>query len=312
MVNRRWVILIKAAIAVAGAALCARLISSVGWSVVGASLREHAGALAILTLSYTVFHLVRTWALMICIPQRTRFREVFGIRLAGEAFAYLAVGSILGDTIKVAVGRHRIPVIESATGVFAEKIIYHLAGAGFIIGGLLAAVFRFGTSRALMVGLPVMLLLFTSLMFLLSSGLKPITWLLRPIRVRRPKLREAILRVEESLFRFRKDHPGKFFLVFAIDLFSFFFSAAQVYYLLLVFGYAPDLWDLWYFQSIIQITNTAGMIVPANLGIFEATNLFLARQLHYGNEIGILLGLYVRLRSIFWAVFGYLWFLFLL
>lgn len=312
MTGRRLLIAVKVVVASLGAALCVRLIASVGWDLVGKSLRNHAGALAIITITYVLFHLVRTWALMICIPQRTRFRDVFGIRLAGEAIAYIAVGSILGDTIKVALGRHRISVVESATGVFAEKIIYHLAGAGFIIGGLLAAVIRFGTSRALLYGLVIMLALFTGLLFLLSSGLKPVTWILRPIRVRRPKLREAILRVEESLFRFRKDHPGRFLLVFALDVFSYFFSAAQVYYLLWMFGFAPDVLDLWYFQSVIQITNTAGMIVPANLGVFEATNLFLARQLHYGDPVGILLGLFVRLRSIFWALLGYLWFLFLL
>lgn len=312
MVDRRLLILVKVIVASAGVVLCLRLIASVGWSLVGRNLHDHAGALAIITVSYTLFHLVRTWALMICIPRRTRFWDVFGIRLAGEAIAYIAVGSILGDTIKVALGRRHIPVVEGATGVFAEKIIYHLAGAGFIIGGLFAAVVRFGTSKALVYGLAVMLGLFAGLLFLLSSGLKPVTWLLRPIRVRRPKLREAILRIEESLFRFRKDHPGRFLLVFVLDGFSYFFSAAQVYYLLWIFGFTPDILDLWYFQSVIQITNTAGMIIPANLGIFEATNLFLARQLHYGDPMGVLLGLFVRLRSIFWAIAGYLWFMFLL
>lgn len=312
IVDRRLFILLKVMVAFAGAALCLRLIASVGWNLVGKSLHDHAGALAIITASYALFHLVRTWALMICIPSRTRFWSVFGMRLAGEAIAYIAVGSILGDTIKVALGRRRIPVVEGATGVFAEKIIYHLAGAGFIIGGLFAAVIRFGTSRALLYGLGVMLGLFAGLLFLLSSGLKPVTWLIRPIRVRRPKLREAILQVEERLFRFRKDHPGKFLLVFLLDAFSYFFSAVQVYYLLWIFGFAPDVLDLWYFQSVIQITNTAGMIIPANLGIFEATNLFLARQLHYGDPVGVLLGLFVRLRSIFWALLGYLWFLLLL
>lgn len=310
--SKQFFIFLKVAIAAAGAYLCVRLIGSVGWMEVARTLREQTAALAFIILSYAIFHIVRTWALMICIPIPTRFRDIFAIRLAGEAIAYVAVGSILGDTIKVAIGRRHVPVVEGATGVFAEKIIYHLSGIAFVIIGLAIAVWRFGSNRYLLYGLFLMLVLFLAIFLLLSSGAKPITRLLKPIKVRRPKLREAILRTEDSLFQFRKNHPGKFALVFCLDLFSYIFSAAQVYYLLVALNLNPNVWDLWYFQSVIQITNSAGMVIPANLGIFEATNLFLARQLHYGDSIGILLSLFIRIRSIFWALAGYLWFLFLL
>src|SRR5437016_13947826 len=149
----RAFVLLKISIALAGGFLCARLLADVGWAPIREVFQQHGSAVIILISTYVIFHLVRTWTLAICIPVSTRFWELFGIRLAGEAIAYVAVGSILGDAAKVAVGRHRIPVVEGATGVFAEKIIYHLAGAGFIIGGLMIAVVRFGLSTLLFYGI---------------------------------------------------------------------------------------------------------------------------------------------------------------
>ena len=302
----RWVI------ALAGAALCIHLILATGWPAIAGALQNHWIFLLAMTAVYTAYHVLRTWTLQICIPHTARFRDLFGIRLAGEAVAYIAVGSVLGDALKVALGRGRIPVVESATGVFAEKLIYHLSGAAFIIGGLLVAVFRFGVNPALVFAIAMLSVLFLAVVILMSSGAQPLARLLRHVRVRRPRLREAILKTEQSLFQFNREHPREFLAVFALDLLSYFYSVGEVYVILRCLGLHPSAIDLWYYQSVVKVMSTGMIVVPANLGIFEATNVYLSRQLAFGQEAGMITALFVRIRATAWSVIGYLWFLWLL
>lgn len=299
-------------IAAAGAVLCVHLVLVTGWRPIAEALRSHWLFLLAITVVYTAYHLLRTWTLQLCIPHGTRFGELFGIRLAGEAIAYIAIGSVLGDALKVALGRGRIPVVESATGVFAEKLIYHLSGAAFIIGGLLVAVFKFGASPVLVYSISLLSVLFAATVVLMSSGLQPLARLLRHIRVRRPKLREAILKTEQALFQFCREHPRAFLATFALDLLSYFYSVAEVLVIFRVIGVHASFPDLWYYQSVVKAMNAGMLVVPANLGIFEATNVFLSRQLAFGQEAGMIAALFVRIRATAWSIIGYLWFLWLL
>jgi hypothetical protein len=303
---------VKAAAAAGGAYLCFRLVVSAGWREILDAFASHGGALAILTLVYTLYHILRTITLRICTPHPVKFAYLFVVRLAGEAIAYVAVGSILGDALKVVLGRKRIPVVEGATGVFAEKLIYHLSGAGFIIGGLLVAVIHFGAHPVFLGALAAMALLFLGFLSLLSSGARPIARILSKIKERNPALRKAILRTEESLFQFRKERPREFLQAFVLNWISYFYSVGEVFFILYLLRIPCSFWDLWYYQAIVKIMSAASMVVPANLGVFEATNVFLAEQMQFGNQAGMIVALFIRIRAILWSLIGYLCFLFLM
>lgn len=298
--------------AIGGTALCVHLVLSIGLQEIIRALGNHWLFLLLMTVVYTSYHLLRTCTLRICIPHPTRFGEVFGIRLAGEAVAYIAIGSVLGDTLKVALGRGRIPVVESATGVFAEKLIYHLSGAAFIIGGLLVAVIKFGAGPLLVGSILALSLLFAATVILMSSGAQPLARILRHARVRKPGLRDAALKTEQALFLFCRDHPREFLLAFLLDLLSYFYSIGEVLAILFLLNVHAVFLDLWYYQSVVKFMNTGMMVVPANLGIFEATNVYLARQLAFGAQAGIVTALFIRIRATLWSFIGYIWFLVLL
>jgi hypothetical protein len=304
--------IIKVIAAVFGGWLMIRVIRGIGWQQVSETFREHYYLLILITVAYTTYHVLRTYTLRVCIPHSSHFGSIFGIRLAGEAISYIAIGSVVGDTLKVALARKTIPVVEGATGVFAEKLIYHLAGSGFIIAGLFLAVLRFGAHPFLVYLLFAMVLVFSVLLFLLSSGRKPIARILRNVRVRKPRLREAVLRTEERLFQFRAHYPAQFAIALAVNFLTYMYSTTELMVILRVLGLQPSFWDIWYYEAVIKIANMANVIVPGNLGIFELTNTYLARQLAMGEHAGIMVALFIRTRAIMWAVIGYLWFLFLL
>jgi len=304
--------LFKIIVATAGVVLSVRLIRTVGWEQIRDAFQQHATALVLMTVVYLLYHLLRTWTLQICIPYPIRFRSLFPIRLAGEAVAYLAVGSIIGDAAKVALAREKIPPVEGATGVFAEKLIYHLSGAAFIMGGLFIGMLQFGASKLLVIPFGVMLLVFAGFLFLLSSGAKPVSFVLAGLLARKPALLNFLERTEESLFQFRKNHPAAFLATVALDCLSYLYSVGEVLFILSILDVPVSFWDIWYFEAIVKMSNSATMVVPANLGIFETTNLLLARQLGFADEAGMIVALFVRIRAIVWCLLGYLCFLLLL
>lgn len=310
--RKRVVFLVKAVVALAGLALFAHLIAVTGWREIAGAIRSHWLFLVIITVIYTTYHLLRTKTLQLCIPGVSSFRALFGIRLAGEAVAYIAVGSVVGDTLKVVLGRGRIPVVEGATGVFAEKIIYHLSGAAFIIGGLLIAVVKFGANPIFVYSIAILSVLFAAIVLLMSSGAQPLATLLKHVRVRKPALREAVLSTERALFQFHREHPRRFWVVLFLDLLSYFYSVGEMFVIYRLLGRYPTLLDLWYYQAVVKAMNFCMMVVPANIGIFEATHVYLAGQLALGRDIGMIAALLVRIRATLWAGIGYVWFLMLL
>jgi hypothetical protein len=305
-------VLLKVILGVSGAFLAVHMIAKLGWRQIGSALVSHAYLILGLFAAYLIWHLMRTWALQICMSISARFSALFSIRLAGEAIAYLAVGSIVGDALKVGLAKNQLPPVEVAKGVFAEKLIYHLAGAGFIIIGLCIAVARLGANKILLYSLVGMVLFFGTLFYLMSSGAQPVSRILKMLHVRKQKIREGVSLAEESIFQFRREHPGKFFLTLLLNLGTFLYSSAEVFVILLVLGYSPSFLEVWYYEAVVKAMNTASFVVPGNLGVFETTNVFLARQIGWGQEAGLLAALIVRIRALLWAIAGYFVFIYLI
>lgn len=310
--RKTFSILLKILIGLAGAFLAVHVVMKLGWRQIASALLAHTYLILGLSAAYTIWHLTRTWTLQICMSISARLSTLFAVRLAGEALAYIAVGSIVGDALKVALAKRELPPVEVAKGVFTEKLIYHLAGTGFIIAGLCIAVVRFDSHQVFLYSLIGMIVIFFGLFYLMSSGAQPITSLLKHLRVRRPKLREAILRTEQSIFQFRKEQPDKFLVVMILNLAAYFYTAAELWVIMTVLGYSPSFLDVWCYEAAVKGMNAASFVVPGNLGIFEATNVFLAKRLGFGEQAGLLAALIVRIRAILWAIIGYVWFLYLM
>ena len=47
------------------------------------------------------------------------------------------------------------------------------------------------------------------------------------------------------------------------------------------------------------------MILPANIGLFEAAHAIVTEQLMMGAPVGILVAIMVRIRAIAWSLIGY-------
>lgn len=302
--------LIKIAFALIGAFLFAYFAGKTGWQRIADTIHDHALLLVALIIVFTLYHLLRTYTLQLCIPAPSNFWHVFNFRLAGEAFAYLAIGTIAGEFVKIAMARDRLSASDAATGIFAEKLIYALSGAAFIISGLFVAVFIFGKNVLILSAISVLTVGFITLLYLMSSGIRPFTSLLR--RYQTKPFFQTLIRTEESLFRFRSLYPRRFIVVFLLNFISFFYPVIETGIIFRALGYDMNFFQLWYLQAILKIANTANMILPANIGMFEAAHIFVTKQLMMGTAPGMLVAIIVRIRAIAWSLIGYFVFLYLL
>lgn len=301
---------IKIAFVIIGALLFAYFAGKTGWQRIADTIHDHAPLLIALIVVFTLYHFLRTFTLQLCIPAPTNFWHVFNFRLAGEAFAYLTIGTIAGEFVKIAMARDKLSASDAATGIFAEKLIYALSGAAFIISGLFAAVFIFGKNVLILSAIPVLTVGFVTLLYLMSSGIRPFTTLLK--RYQNKSFFQTLIRTEESLFRFRTLYPTRFLAVFLLNFVSFFYPVIETGFIFRALGYDLNLLQLWYLQAVLKIANTANMILPANIGIFEAAHIFVTKQLMMGTAPGMLVAIIVRIRAIAWSLIGYLVFVYLL
>jgi lysylphosphatidylglycerol synthase-like protein len=301
---------VKIAFVIIGALLFAYFAGKTGWQRIADTIHDHALLLIALIVVFTLYHFLRTFTLQLCIPAKTNFWHVFNFRLAGEAFAYLTIGTIAGEFVKIAMARDKLSVSDAATGIFAEKLIYALSGAAFIISGLFAAVFIFGKNVLILSAISVLTVGFITLLYLMSSGIRPFTSLLK--RYQNKAFFQTLIRTEESLFRFRSLYPKKFLAVFLLDFVSFFYPVLEAGFIFGALGYEINFVQLWYLQAVLKIANTANMILPANLGLFEAAHAMVTKQLMMGEAAGILVAIIVRIRAIAWSLIGYLVFVYLL
>jgi hypothetical protein len=301
---------IKIAFALIGAFLFVYFGSKTGWQRIADTIRDHAFLIVALIVVFTLYHFLRTYTLQLCIPAPSNFWHVFNFRLAGESFAYLAIGTIAGEFVKIVMARDRLPASDAATGIFAEKLIYALSGAAFIISGLFAAVFVLGKNIVILSAISVLTAGFVTLLYLMSSGIRPFTSLLK--RYQNTSFFQILIRTEESLFRFRTLYPKRFLGVFLLNFVSFFYPVLETGFIFRALGYDVHFLQLWYLQAVLKTVNTANMILPANLGVFEAAHAFVTQQLMMGAAVGILVAIIVRIRAIAWSLIGYLVFVYLL
>jgi hypothetical protein len=97
-----------------------------------------------------------------------------------------------------------------------------------------------------------------------------------------------------------------------LNLLSFFYPVFEAGFIFRALGYQINFPQLWYLQAVLKTVNTANMILPANLGLFEAAHAFVTQQLTMGTASGILVAIIVRIRAIAWSLIGYLVFVYLL
>jgi hypothetical protein len=78
----------------------------------------------------------------------------------------------------------------------------------------------------------------------------------------------------------------------------------EAWILLGALGGEGHVWEAFVFEAVTKIVNTAGMLVPARIGVSEGGSVLLADALGFAGSHGLSLALMRRARALIWAAVG--------
>jgi hypothetical protein len=116
-----------------------------------------------------------------------------------------------------------------------------------------------------------------------------------------PTRAAALLKAARDLWRDRRG------VLPAIALFCFAQHAilvGEAYVMLTALSGSTTLKAALVFETVTKIVNTAGMVVPARLGVSEGGSALLADALGFAASHGLSLALMRRVRALIWAAVG--------
>lgn len=240
------------------------------------------------------------------------FLHLFACRMSSHAVSHLTPSASFGGEAA------RILMVSSSNrkiilaSVIVDKTMEFLSLVAFAIIGVAIAITRMPMPRKYQVlmitfvGVISLLLLFIT--YKQKQGF--IGWLvnlLGKIKIRfkfLEKHRKKIEETDEYISEFYRKHRNRFVKVFLLYSLLILFWTAEIHVTLLFIGAK----GITFLDSFVVVTlgsiSFAFPIVPASLGIYEATYVGIFALLRLGTDVGLTLVLIRRLIALLWAGIG--------
>jgi putative ABC transport system permease protein len=265
-------------------------------------------------------HVFRTLAMSAAVPKEHRrfnFFQAFAVRLGGEAISFLTfTGPLLGEATKVALLRRRVPLTYGVPALVVDNLLYNLSVVFFILSGACVMLFAYNLPPLIyysLIGIAVIAALGIAAAALAAKRrLMLLTWILDQMARLRlsPKVilkrRQHIAHIESKVYDFYKHHPGVFFGMIACDLLAHVSGAVEVYVILRMLGYYPNVAQAYIIESLTKVINFIFAFVPGTIGVYEGSTGVVLRQLGFTTAIGVTLGLVRKAGTVFWTSIGLL------
>ena len=310
MAHRTSRYVLSAVAGAGGLALFAFAIAQAGGTgeIVAGIRRVGWGLAAILALGGVRF-LLRTASWRLCMPPRSRvpFRQAFQAFLAGDAIGNVTpLGLIASEPTKVFLMRHQLVTGQSVASLAVDNIVY---GASILLTVLLGLFVLLATeempfewSEAAMVIIVLLVIAGGIAARLLLRG----AW--GDDRGARPKWRQKLAGVRQSVLAFSAGHPSRVWRVFALHLAFHAVAAVEVYLTLgwLLPQQPPSWGEALIFSALDRVTTVVFKFVPLRAGVDEASSGALAPLLGIPTAVGVTLAVVRKVRTLAWALVGML------
>ena len=268
-----------------------------------------------------VSHLVKTWAWAQTFPADQpvpTIGRLLGIRLAGEGISQLSfAGHVVGETTRaVMVGAH-VPSVTGVSTVVLDRTLYGFTGMLVVVTGaclswsLLPLPIELQRYNVLVIlvmgGVCLGAIYLTRHRIRIASG--PVGWLGR--RLGREGLIskvEAAKHVEDIVYDFYGVSRRAFWRATALNLVGHALAILEVWLILRFVEVKCGLFEAFVIEAAAKIINLGGLIIPGNLGASEGAGMFLLGSMGLGADNGLTLAIARRLRGLFWAGVGVLYF----
>jgi uncharacterized protein (TIRG00374 family) len=267
-------------------------------------------------------HVLKTWAWRLTLPSRTRysFSRMFGLRLVSEAIGQLGVpGMVAGEATRVSLLGSETSLASRILSVTLDRGLFIACGAIVVLCGTALGVLALPLSNTVRI--------YTALLALAVLGCLCVTVL--AIRKGWPLLsgparalggmpwvgpwiqskEELVASVEEKLLQFHRERPRAFRGSAALNLGCHVLAITEVYLILLFMGRSITFTNALILESLTKLINVIGSLTPGNVGVYEGGTMVIASFFALSGSVGLTLGLCRRVRALFWAVAGGVFFL---
>ena len=289
-----------------GAALFAYAVRSVGGAAIVQGIQRVGWGLGVILALAGARFLIRAECWRLCVPPGTPFTRGQAVRafLAGDAVGSITpLGLLASEPTKVLLTRHHLATRESVASLAIENLVYAASVIAMIAVGLavlLAAVPLPAALRWIALGALAGAAVAAAVAFRVLRG----TW--DEARGVRPRWRERLAHLRQSVLGFSAGHPGRLWRVFALDLGFHALAVVEVYLTLrwLLGDRSPTLAQAIVFEALNRLVTVAFKFVPFRIGVDEALSGALAPLLAVNPVAGVALAVVRKIRSLFWAGVG--------
>lgn len=276
-----------------------------GWGIAGLILLSGAR------------HATRAIAWQYCLDHeahRPSFLRLFELRLVGEAFTDITpAGPLLGESVKVWASSNHMPLGSSAASVVIENLVYALACALFILGGMALLVFDIivpgGFGMVVMGVAGLLLLSILALAFVLGRRDPLLGEIIDKLKSRGVrwshlfKYEQIVRNFELRIHNFFRTKRKTFFVVLVLELAASLTGIAEVYLILLVTTGHTSLLTAYLVEAANRVAHLV-FFVPLGFGTEEAAAGATLAALGYALSEGVSVAVIRKVRTAFWVAIG--------
>jgi uncharacterized protein (TIRG00374 family) len=267
-------------------------------------------------------HVLKAWAWRLTLPTRGKypFSRMFGLRLVSEAIGQLGIpGMVAGEATRVALLGPDISLASRILSVTLDRGLFIACGAIVTVCGTALGLLALSLSNAVrmytvLLALAVLGSLCVTVLAMrkgwpLLSGparaLSGMPWIGPWIQSKE----ELVASVEQELLQFHHERPSAFWGSAALNFACHALAITEVYLILQFTGRSITFTNALILESLTKLINLVGSLTPGNVGVYEGGTMVIASFFGLSGTVGLTLGLCRRVRAIFWAIVGGLFFL---
>jgi hypothetical protein len=240
------------------------------------------------------------------------------VYLVAESVGALFFGGLaVADTTRVLLLRNDVPTIPTISSAILDRGLYLMGGAVILAAAIIVLPVSFPqTAPRYIYGIGIAYLLIMAALWIamrkrirLISGVFSLASKLSWFRAWTAQRRINAAQVEDSTFHFLNTDRPSFWSAVVLNVVANALGALEVLLLLWYLGGGRSPWVALGVEGMTKILNTAGLLIPGNVGTYEAGNMMILRLLGFPASIGLTLALLRDVRRLFWIGAGLVLFL---
>lgn len=306
----RWTVWAAGAI---GAGLLAYLIVRLGPARIVTQLHGLSAILpAVLVLTGCKYPLQAAgWRLALTAEARPPWLISIRSTIAGDAMGYLTwAGQLTAEPTRALLIRGRVPVATSLAAGAAERALYNVTGTVLVWGVLLALAAQ-AHPLAVASAVAGTVAAIVAMVRLVrapggESGSRVHRVEASPATHRRGRMGAGLRRVRDALTHLWATRRRALPVIALLCVGQHVLLVAEAYVMLGAFDPEVTIATAFVFEAVTKLVNTAGMLVPARLGVAEGGSALLADALGFAASHGLSLALMRRVRALIWSGVGLL------